>query len=532
MQTGENNRGEISIYLAAILLVCLALILVVLQGIRLYEGKAKARQAVVHAVASMKGDYQPDLFQRYHLLALDRTYYGRGEGYLEERMKEYLTYNLTESDTLYSFHTEDVLLTDTQPLTENGLEEMKRQIREYMELKLPAGLLENMTDTIRQADTEDQKADLSQDIDRLSVASGQEGGTEHTAGDPTREDLQALGLEEALKSQGVTDFETISMDDLLEMDLVDQGIFTDPRKALDGMLENGILTALIPEQESQISKESVPISGLPSSVVESAEETPAFSWDLQPYGQISDLQWEDILSEAQSSDLNDLQEVYGIAYALDAFRHWDHSSESEVGKEAHVWNCEVEYLVVGKASDYENLSEVAERIGRIRLIPNIGYALTDESMKEQTLMAATILLAPIGLAPAAKPVSYVLLVCWAYAESLMDVRSLLLGHEVPFVKDKESWQLSFNHIGDLASQDSVTDDEGDGLSYDDYLLILLASMPDQDLKYYRMLDIMQVNIQENIPEFRIENCVTQFEVQVNIQEQQQDWFFQEEGRYL
>ena len=69
------------------------------------------------------------------------------------------------------------------------------------------------------------------------------------------------------------------------------------------------------------------------------------------------------------------------------------------------------------------------------------------------------------------------------------------------------------------------------MTYEEYLFLMLALQNTEQL-HYRMLDIMQLNIQEDISEFRIENCVVEFEVQVTIQENDRQWHFQNSEGYL
>ena len=69
------------------------------------------------------------------------------------------------------------------------------------------------------------------------------------------------------------------------------------------------------------------------------------------------------------------------------------------------------------------------------------------------------------------------------------------------------------------------------MTYEEYLFLMLALQNTEQL-HYRMLDIMQLNIQEDIPEFRIENCVVGFEVQVTIQKNNRQWHFQNSEGYL
>ena len=59
------------------------------------------------------------------------------------------------------------------------------------------------------------------------------------------------------------------------------------------------------------------------------------------------------------------------------------------------------------------------------------------------------------------------------------------------------------------------EDEGEGLSYEDYLLILLAM--NMDSAYPRMLDIIQLNTRQFYPEFKMENAAVGLTVDVSIE---------------
>jgi hypothetical protein len=178
------------------------------------------------------------------------------------------------------------------------------------------------------------------------------------------------------------------------------------------------------------------------------------------------------------------------------------------------------------------MTAVANQLLLLRLVPNAAYAFSSKEMKSETTLAATLLLVPINMEALIKPVSYVFLACWAYGESLMDVKSLFQGGYVPITKNAENWQLSLNGIAGLAIQEAGSCEEGKGLNYSEYMAFMLAVMPDSEVKYYRMLDIMELNIQEELPAFEIEHCVDEFMVQVQVQEQGYRWYIDGTGSYL
>ena len=133
----KRNKGQVTVYACGITAVCLILVIAVLQGVRIHEAKSRGYQAVLGAVRSLKGDYQPDLFRRYHIFAIDDTYYGRGEGYMEERAMDYLRSNLNSRQSLYAFDVVECAVVDRHYLVDDGCADLKLQITDYMKEKLP-----------------------------------------------------------------------------------------------------------------------------------------------------------------------------------------------------------------------------------------------------------------------------------------------------------------------------------------------------------------------------------------------------------
>lgn len=529
-----SNQGQITIYVCAMLSVFLILILTVLQGICIWEGGAKCSQSTAGAVSSLKGDYQPDLFRRYHLLALDRTYYGRGEGYMEERAKEYLEYNLNPEHSLHHYQIEDVILSDSVSLLENDLKGMRQQIEDYMTLRFPLQVLQEFSEKMKKTDSEQQKDRLEQELENLPDVNENNNFSYADIGGITREDIQALGLEEDLLAEGITDFDNLTVEDLLQTDCVSQGKLTDPREDYNAVQSSDILTAIIPEQSGAISREQRNLQNMPSAVMEQQDDNwDFFSADFTGLD-FTNLNFADLNFDSLNSfdlDTTDTGKLYEVAYILDNFQYYGHALNSEEDEDYHAMECEIEYILAGKASDYENLSKIAEELMVIRFVPNASYAFTNETMKKEALLAATLLLAPLHLEEAAKPVSYILLACWAYGESLADVRGLLQGKCIPFTKDSSNWQLSLNGIKNLAQQEISDCDEEEGMTYQDYLIILCL-MSNQQMQDYRMLDIMEWNLQKDIPGFKIENCICEFMLQTRIRENERVWYFEQTGSYL
>lgn len=158
---------------------------------------------------------------------------------------------------------------------------------------------------------------------------------------------------------------------------------------------------------------------------------------------------------------------------------------------------EQEYLIAGKSSDYENLKSVAHRMIGIRYPINyIGLIRQPDKMQTLTELATSIAGAAPYLIPALK---YFLAGCWAYIESIADVRILFDGKKAPFMKNADNWITDIEHISENLSKE--TEDAENGLDYQAYLSILQAMNIDGATA--RMLDLMQINTMQEEKEFRI-----------------------------
>lgn len=70
------------------------------------------------------------------------------------------------------------------------------------------------------------------------------------------------------------------------------------------------------------------------------------------------------------------------------------------------------------------------------------------------------------------------------------------------------------------------------MNYEEYLTLLLLLTPDRELQYYRMLDVMEWNLQTHIPGFTIQDCIVTFRLQTRIRDNDRVWHFEQQGSYL
>lgn len=195
------------------------------------------------------------------------------------------------------------------------------------------------------------------------------------------------------------------------------------------------------------------------------------------------------------------EKILSIAYALEMLPSYTEPFE-ETGLQY-----QVEYLISGKLSDADNLKSTLYRILAIREASNLIYLSTDPIKRAESIAAATAVCAVL-LSPELIPaVALAIRAAWAYAEGMLDIRTLLSGGRVPLIMTSANWQLSVGQLPNVATG-VAADTEGSGLNYEDYLAILLLSVG-KDKLTMRIADMVEHTMQAALdePSFRIDNCV-------------------------
>lgn len=184
-------------------------------------------------------------------------------------------------------------------------------------------------------------------------------------------------------------------------------------------------------------------------------------------------------------------------------------------KEGRALLYEVEYLLGQKSSDKENLMAVITRILAIREAANFLYLLSDP-IKMQQLEAMALTLGSSSLNPLViEVIKLGIMTAWAFGESILDIRALLAGKKVPLLKSSDTWTLELENM-ELVSQKFSTAKESEwGLSYENYLGILLLFMEEKELAMYTM-NVQEATIRKNSGnlDFGMDSLIVQAEAQI------------------
>lgn len=180
-------------------------------------------------------------------------------------------------------------------------------------------------------------------------------------------------------------------------------------------------------------------------------------------------------------------------------------------------NYGMEYLLGGMGSDRENLAEAVKQILLVREGLNLIHLFSDNQKRQEARVLALGITGALGLTPLVEITAFFILSVWALGEAVVDVRTLLAGGKVPLLKRSEEWNLGLTQLLEMGKNGMDTDQEdaGSGLSYSGYLKLLLL-LEESERKYYRMMDVMQMNLQRTQGDFQISFCAYRVDMGVKV----------------
>lgn len=183
-------------------------------------------------------------------------------------------------------------------------------------------------------------------------------------------------------------------------------------------------------------------------------------------------------------------------------------------KEGSLLKYQVEYVINGKSDDYSNLSEIAGRICAIREAVNVAHIYGSEEKMAVAKALGTALAAALLLPEAAEAFAVGVVLAWGFMESVHDVKVLLSGGRIPFIKTKESWHTDLESIwqGQINAEGNQQ-----GQSYEDYLRLFLY-LTDSTTATYRFMDLCEMDIRmtPGNERFRIDACANWMELSMDV----------------
>lgn len=460
----REKNGYLTVYMALCLTVILSLCLTLIDGARRNGAAMEAACVADIGLQSVLAEYHRQLLEQYNLFAIDSSYgtAEHGSYNTEAHLLKYLDKNLSLDDVFLSgFFYRDILdlrvdgvkTTGVSIFTDDNGAVFRRRAVEAIQDDVGLSMLEELKGWL-----------TTIEINGLDTA-----------------DLQ--GEKEEADRQ-LSEFEYPEMEEV-SIDTIN------PTKVLEEKRKLGILRQVV-ENEEMLSQNTLDLSGLVYSRMERNEVSLG---NIPPVRK----EWTEALTERFFFQEYLLQYMgrYGQEMAEDALKY------------------QIEYLIVGKDNDTENLRSIANRICALREAANAMYLWSDAEKRSEAELVADLICSAIALPEIAPVLEIVIILGWAYAESVYDVKTLFSGGRVPLMKDQNSWHYGLDGALSGTLEDSTS--EGQGLSYADYLRIFM-SLTGLDKLTGRAMNMVEADIRitPGNEAFCLDGCYDSVEFDIRI----------------
>lgn len=279
-----------------------------------------------------------------------------------------------------------------------------------------------------------------------------------------------------------------------EEDKKNKKIYEDAKK----ILETGILSMVI-DDTSKISSASISDSNLPSK---------------------------------RNSNKSNVSQSIADKAKLILYTGMKFGSYRSVKKKSNL-SYETEYILSGKDSDRSNLVRTVEQMTVARNVVALAYLITDKEKMSKLSAIATSATTAIGLPFLEPAIKGVLTEAWALAEAVNDVRILMAGEKVDFVKNSKTWNTELANM--FASKIKGTDKKS-AIDYNQFCYLLMMKENVNTIAL-RMLDIIHINVKKNYNEsFDANKCFSGFNIEAKYESEplfvSMPWAIQQLGQNI
>ncbi len=465
-----QSKGSITIFFVLLLSIVLSLIGTLLVSAKVSAGRTQIAIAADQALFSAMAKYDRALFEEYHLLYIDGSY-GTGTLQLGKALDE------IESDMSY-------LLTPNKQREIMGginflqLERMSGSITGYT-LATDCGgsvFFEQVVSYMEETLGLQGISYLSQKLmNEKNLIQSQEDFKVDVEDQGNLQDYEDIKIEAANRQQNTGNE---SVNDTVTKDEGVHETINAEQKALAKQAEEALDTV------SAIKGNSIMQLVLPS-----PQTVSGWSGDWTELYRNRQIQTGMGYLELTQEPSGFTDKLLFQEYILQNLNHYlseKHSTGPSYG---------VEWVLFEKTSDIENLEAVVNRLMLIREAANVVSLYNDSNRFGQVRMMAEALAAVLKLPGIQLVLEGAITLVWAFAESIVDVRGLMAGENIPLVKKADSWQVEFPQIISAIHHPEEYHKENAGLTYEDYLRILLLTKTNEE-KISGCIEVIEQSIRE------------------------------------
>lgn len=452
-------KGTITVFLSLISTLFLSLLCTLTESARVQGAESVASSALDMGIFSVMGEYEREMLDRFNVFFLDGAY-GTGEFDIRKvqmRLKNMMEYTTEPDKGLFMSFSMNLFPMDIGQCTidkyalatdgNGGV--FYAQAVANQKAGLAADVINKVLDSQSKAEQQDK---ASQEYEQSDREIGKRMDELEAEKEAVEESERQAALEDK-KGQQDGAFIPIEEADKVQVD--------NPLDEIKKIKKLGLLGLVL--------KDPSKVSGKTVDKKEMVSHREIEKGNMQLEGIKRDLISDGIFQE----------------YLLDSF-----PNITKKGKEGSL-DYQLEYILVGKDNDVDNLKSVVNRLLLMREGANFAYAMGNSAMREAALALAILLVGAIPVPGLVTATKAALLLAWAYGESLIDVRILLAGGKVPLLKDESSWRLSLENLAHLTQiLEEADSSTGKGLAYKDYLRMLLV-VGDKEGYPMRALDMIE-----------------------------------------
>ena len=535
----EKENGYLTVYLALVLTIMLSLYLVLIEGVRSNAIRLEAECVADIGLNSVLAEYHRELLNRYNLFAVDSSYgtAHAGSSNVEQHLQNYMNRNFSVEDVFLSeflykdflaLEVESANVTKVSILTDGQGEVFRKRaveavkddvgltmletLRDWLEVVTSNGLNERVISAEKEALDEQLAA---RDGEMVQIEKQVDEAERTVEAKPNSESKQAEAEQQkdgAEKSEEIQQkYETDQAGGTEEMQHERESQLSEETEAEIKEFEWVAVDIVNPTE----GLEQVRRLGILSSVVEEAASLSA--------KRISE---ETLISTRMANDTVSrgnypLEETEKLEEFTERFFFQEYllrymGSYVDVPKNTAL-DYQIEYLIAGKETDGDNLRAIANRLCALREVANTIYLYADTVKCAEAEALAAVLATLCFLPELTEVFKHTLLLGWAYAESVHDVKVLLAGGNVPLLKDDASWYYDLETALSLGEKGDSEANGTSGLSYEDYLRILM-SFTNLDTLTARAMNMVEADIRlsRGNEHFRLDACYERFEFNINV----------------
>jgi hypothetical protein len=463
------EKGSITVFLSLVLVLVLSFIFALLEGARVFYLKGKAEIVTDLCLQSMFGNYHEGVWQDYHLLFIDGTW-GRDEFSKEVfafRAMDEIEANMSRSNgqvgspswDLTKLQASEFEMSGYELAADDGGEVFQSQVARQMKMEAAVDALDEILSLQElKQDTEDKKQDAEEKWSKAwnaleQAQEEQEQETEGNSVDDEKQETEGNNVDD--KKQEQSGHKEIS--ESLE----------NPMEYVKQLRRNAVL-GLVVKDAAGLSEKTIK-----SMIPLKDRKLSSGSLKTERENAVSGRLW--------------------LQYFIQNYFS-NYLAESKKGPSEKILNYEMEYMIGGKLSDRENLEMVVYELLGIREALNFTTIMGDAAKKTLALEIATAAVGFTGILPLIKAVQIGILLSWAFVESVLDIRSLLEGKKVPFLKRTDQWASDLSDSRGTIESGQMSDNDGEGMDYTQYLQLMLLLLSSETINY-RCMDLIGQNEQ-------------------------------------